>query len=283
MLEREKAFIDRFMKHIRLVQDNMILLECNFSKIDFINIEQFDLIKRSMEHDLDKVQENLIENYISIKEYYDNANNTIDIDRIKNNILIHYGTQRHHFYRNDMEPNDIDVCEMCCDVDAISVEQKEESNTLYFKNHMLKEYSKILPYKDQMLKIFHILEDKDITERNSEVSFLYDVIDYIRKVQNNRLFLEKNSNLLPFSIDKWELLRKGFKIDINNLCKHLNKNFDYDDMYQNVKSIDFNVKNTLDLCEMCCELDAGAILIDKSILLNDNVSTICDLLKNKIN
>lgn len=196
MLEKEKLFINRFLRHTRAVQDNMIFLEKNKCKLDFLDLDDFILFKRGLRHDIDKLEDDLIECYITIAEYY-NMKNVVDKDKInlaKQQVYKHYNSQRHHFYRNDIEPNLIDICEMCCDIDAIATEQNEENNTLYFENFMLVEYPHLFKMKDDILKIFYFLrEKKNIVNDDEKSVYLDKVVEYMRKLQDDRLSIYNNS------------------------------------------------------------------------------------------
>lgn len=228
MLEKEKIFINRFLRHTRAVQDSMIFLEKNKDKLDFLDLDDFILFKRGLRHDIDKLENDLIEYYITMAEYY-NMPNTIDKDKVilaKQQIQKHYKTQRHHFYTNGLEPNLVDICEMCCDIDAIATEQKEENNTLYFENYMLVEYPHLFKMKDIILKIFYFLREKGNIVNNDERSIRLDeVVKYIRKLQDNRLLLEQNRDVINLPFSKWNDFVVGIKNDIACIDRYLSGNF----------------------------------------------------------
>ena len=228
MLEKENIFINRFLRHTRAVQDNMIFLEKNKDKLDFLDLDDFILFKRGLRHDIDKLENDLIEHYITLAEYY-NMPNTIDKDKVilaKQQIQKHYKTQRHHFYMNGVEPNLVDICEMCCDIDAIATEQKEENNTLYFENYMLVEYPHLFKMKDIILKIFYFLREKGNIVNNDERSIRLDeVVKYIRKLQDNRLLLEQNRDVINLPFSKWNDFVVGIKNDIVCIDRYLSGNF----------------------------------------------------------
>lgn len=289
MLEEEIFFINRFLKHTRLVQDNAILLENNLKKLN-ISLKDFDLFYRTLSHDIDKLQNDLINIYIKISQYYNNIKNGfstdgIDIDFLKKHIEKHYSSQRHHFYRNEIEPSIIDICEMCCDIDAISIEQQEENNRIYFENYMLLHYPKLLKYKDLIFKIFYILENKDKTLYNKKSIFLDKLTTYIRKVQNNRLIIEKNANKLNSPFDKWDFFREGIFNDITNIKNNLNNNFTKS--YQVI----INNKTTNNIYELCSKYCANAyfngnnnyfLYLSERVKVDnqEEVKIICDLIQN---
>ena len=219
----KKAFLDRFLFHIRTVQDNMIILENNLSKL-YLKIKPFQLLERSLYHDLDKLDPNLINAYIEYTKYYYNKNFGVeyifDRQNCRKKAEIHYKTQRHHFYKNNKIPNIIDICEMCCDVTAISIEKKEENNTYYYKNYMLKKHKDIKNYNTIILFVFNILWKllKDFTYDDKEkYNFIKSRIEKIRKFQDAMIFLEKNSDRLPFKINDYEIVKKAVNIEIQKL------------------------------------------------------------------
>ena len=61
-------FFDRFLMHIRKVQDNMVLLEKNKDKLPF-KIQKFSLFRRSLYHDLTKFSKKNIEYYSNFHKY----------------------------------------------------------------------------------------------------------------------------------------------------------------------------------------------------------------------
>lgn len=61
----EKKFIERFLFHMRNVQDNMLNLENNRDKLPF-RIGKSRLICRSMKHDIDKFSANMVNDYFML-------------------------------------------------------------------------------------------------------------------------------------------------------------------------------------------------------------------------
>ena len=55
---KEKA-VNRIIKHMRNVQDNMILFEYNRDQLPFY-IKEFELLRRSIKHDTSKFEDNFI-------------------------------------------------------------------------------------------------------------------------------------------------------------------------------------------------------------------------------
>lgn len=276
MLKREENFINRFIKHTRLVQDNMIFLEKYIEETNVVEINDFDLFKRSLKHDIDKLNDNLIESYILINKYYsdkrNNINSNIDIENIKENITLHYKTQRHHFYRNNIKENCIDILEMCCDIDAVAFEQNEENNTVYFENYMLKEFPKLEKHKNIIFDTFNILSNKNKSFKTKKSIFLAKLIKYIRKIQDNRLLLETNDEIL--SSKKIELFKNGLENDVKNIDCHLIKNSNYDEIFKNIKN---NYIQNNDICEFVCGCCADAFINN-----NKNYFEYCKKFTNKL-
>ena len=65
----KKNFIERQLKHIRLVQDYMFFLEMNREKLPF-SIDEFTLIERSFFHDITKFSKQFVGRYLTIASSY---------------------------------------------------------------------------------------------------------------------------------------------------------------------------------------------------------------------
>lgn len=279
--EYKSAFLNRYVFHIRTVQNNMILLENNLSKLN-LNIKSYELFERSFFHDTDKLQPNMICSYFKISEYYYKKNNGIEVDfsieNHKEKTERHYETQRHHFYKNDITPTDVDICEMCCDVSAISIEKNEEDNTHYYRNFMLKDHKKLVEYNDKALKIFHLiweLVENPSYENEEKYKFIKIRLEQIRNFQNVMIFLEKNINRFMFdltnyekSVEEYDLLRRAFLLDRTLI---LQKNDDF---------CIFNgeIVNPEDVCALASEVFSKYIKSDsaeiENYLKSKNISVI---------
>lgn len=230
----EKKFVERFLLHMRSVQDNMINLENNRSKLPF-KIHKNYLIHRSMKHDIDKFSANMVNNYFALffKKYY----KCFDDEYYKLVKLSdrHYQTQQHHFYRNGMIPNNLDICEMCSDLDAIYLENNEENNKFFYLNRMIKEYPNLLEHNYNILQILDLLEDsrKNNQENNSTIRQL----QYIRKIQDYMVYLDLNIEKLPFKIRKWSLVNRAVNFGIN---------YDFAKISRKIHITPINI------CEICC-------------------------------
>ena len=164
MFNKVNYFIDRTIKHIRKVQDNMIYLEKNRSILPF-KIREFELLRRGLKHDCSKFSRELINGYIIRTEYYYNKENNlpidnIDIDEANRIAQIHYRKERHHSnYKTKM--SHLDICEMCCDIAAISWEKNEKDYTEYFLNTKIKNFTILEQYKDDIVKILLMIQNFD--------------------------------------------------------------------------------------------------------------------------
>ena len=164
MFNRVNYFIDRTIKHIRKVQDNMIFLEKNRDLIPF-KIRKFELLRIGLKHDFSKFSKSMINGYITRTEYFYNLNNNLPTDNIDietaNKIAdIHYRKERHHSnYKTDMSP--LDICEMCCDIGAIAWENGEDDYTEYFLKTKIKNFPFLEKYKSEIVKLLLIIQDFD--------------------------------------------------------------------------------------------------------------------------
>ena len=164
MFDKVNYFIDRTIRHIRKVQDNMIYLEKNRQLLPF-KIKQFDLLRRGLKHDTSKFSKKLINGYIIRTEYYHNLNNNLPVDNInlaemKKATETHYRQERHHSnYKTKMSK--LDICEMCYDIAAISWEKKEKDYTEYFLNTKINNFPILRRYKDNIVKILLLIQDFD--------------------------------------------------------------------------------------------------------------------------
>lgn len=152
-------FIDRTIKHMRLVQDNLILLEKNKELLPF-RVKPFELLKRSFKHDIGKFHPELVVAYQKIAEYqYNNIN--VFPDELERYCDIHYCKERHHpayHKKYNIKFTDVDLCEMCCDMDASAQRVGELDNAKYFKEVLINEFPILEIYKDKILNIFDILK-----------------------------------------------------------------------------------------------------------------------------
>lgn len=280
--DNDERFINRFLMHVRKLQDNMIYLEKRLDIYDFLDIKDFELIDRSMKHDLDKLENNLIQHYLKINNYYYCKRHNIPCKKVVEDIAktreVHHNTQRHHFYFNKMDFNIIDICEMCCDVDSVyslSDNNDEKNNKTYFINYMLPHYSKLLPIKDLCLKIFDILEYKNDELKNIKKSEAIDsYINYVRKFQDCMIKLEKHRNNLFFNVDKWEITKVALnynKNDFLNFSKIGDNYFEY-----NKRIINDNIDNCCLVCSCYSYFKDDCY---KHIDIDERVQNILDIIR----
>lgn len=230
----EKKFVERFLFHIRSVQDNMLNLENNRNKLPF-KIHKNYIINRSMKHDIDKFSTNMVNDYFELfsKKHYKSFDN--EYNKLVKLSDRHYQAKRHHFYRNSMIPNNLDLCEMCSDLDAIYLENNEESNKFFYLNRMIKEYPNLLEYNDNILKILDLLENS--RKNNQENNYTIRQLQNIRKIQDYMVYLDLNLENLPFKIKKWTLI---------NRAMHFGINYDFTKISRKIHI------TTINICEICC-------------------------------
>jgi hypothetical protein len=119
--------------HIRRVQDNMLLLENNLNRLPF-RVRNFELAKRGMLHDSDKVTFR-IKNYFEIFKHFKfvregigDGGDIISADMVQKYARRHYLSQRHHMeyhIKNKIPLSGVDICEIACDLYAIKEELGE--------------------------------------------------------------------------------------------------------------------------------------------------------------
>ena len=161
----KKQFIERQINHIRLVQDLAIILELNLDKLPF-KVDEWEILNRCMQHDLDKFEKHNANQYKRIEEYYSNKregidNSYIDLDKLYDCSKKHYKTQRHHTQYHDIngeEYSNVDICEICCDIVAVSIRNKDNSyGKNYCINTLFPQNPKLNKRKDNILKILELL------------------------------------------------------------------------------------------------------------------------------
>ena len=162
MNKEEKIFIKETMDHIRRVQDNMILLEENRERLPF-EIKKWRILQRCINHDATKFSGHLVDGRIIVNNFNRNkklklSNEHINIEDVNEAIRIHEDLETHH-PKIKRKPTRIDMCEMCCDLVALSQENNEKDYTKYFKEFPLKGHKKLRRNKDNILKILEILKE----------------------------------------------------------------------------------------------------------------------------
>ena len=163
----KQQFIKRQIEYIRLVQDLAIILELNINKLPF-KVEEWEILNRCMQHDLDKFDKYNADRYKKIEEYYSNKRNGIDNSYIDLTTLYdcskeHYKTQRHHTQYHDInneEYSNIDICEMCCDIFAVSIRNNDRDyGKSYCINNLFSQNPKLNERRDDILKILKLLTE----------------------------------------------------------------------------------------------------------------------------
>lgn len=161
-------FIERQLKHMRLVQDNMLLLEEHRSFLPF-QIPAWRLIRRSLNHDRDKLSPAAIQGRIAIAKYWHHihhhlpvgVNGVIDQNTMLQIAKQHYLHNSHHMdyhLQHHTLPSKLDICEMCCDMSAIAQEQQAANYTKHFLNVEVPKYTFLQTHLNTFLAIFQLLE-----------------------------------------------------------------------------------------------------------------------------
>lgn len=161
----------------------MILLELNKDKLPF-NIIDFDLIRLSFKHDIDKFSKNIVNDELKITEYwYCFRNNIINNigkklitkEELDNISYRHYKASSHHieFYQNSKDIKYIILCEIASDMVAICQEYKQPTYTKYLidnrntKFKILTDFQvKILIYLLNLLKFLNLDQNLDSNKKN---------------------------------------------------------------------------------------------------------------------
>ena len=166
MNEAKNLMLDYRLKHIRLVQDNMLLLEKNLHKLPF-KIKDFELMRRGMHHDLDKFSDKLANGYMEIESNYQNRKKDPELfnqneEKLKPIRMLHWENNPHHALcheKNCTEMSNLDACEFCSDLDAVS-EIMGDSPKEHYMNEEYKRYPEIFKKQhENILKIFDLLKE----------------------------------------------------------------------------------------------------------------------------
>lgn len=141
------------------------MLECNLDKLPF-KIDDWAILNRCMQHDLDKFKRHNADRYVKIEEYYSNRRNNIDNGYIDKDKLYdccedHYKSQRHHtaYHKANSEPyTDVDICEMCCDIAAQSIRNNDKTfGKDYVVNTLIPNNSDLNNHKNNIIQILNLL------------------------------------------------------------------------------------------------------------------------------
>lgn len=144
----------------------MILLELNReNELKFLKIKEWELIRRGMQHDLDKFEDNVANKYVELFKYKnDNLLFTEEYTRKIRKFVdkFHRKNQRHHIEFH-LEKNkifsDLDICEMACD--ALSSANKNglkpEDSLKFYRSQKDTYYSCFKNYDHKYLFIFNLL------------------------------------------------------------------------------------------------------------------------------
>ena len=171
MGDNEITYLNRTVKHIRLVQDNMLFLITKHSKE--LNLSMTDrqvLMYNVMQHDVSKFNYKQYKDYIAITEYYKNNAIGTWTTEMQDAWIDHYKSENHHpiRLRNDENFTFDKYCqiECCCDLQAMSQENGEPSCLDYFSNQWIaenKQYldaqsqdtQQVINYMRKVIQLFH--------------------------------------------------------------------------------------------------------------------------------
>lgn len=175
--EIKEEFIDRQIRHCRKVQDYMILLEKNRDKLPF-KVKEWELVRRSFAHDVDKFSPKLVDGYMMVTEYFENKKKGLPNKLTQDDVRPHYNkhgyTQSHHVKyhsKNKTCPSNLDICEMCCDWTAHCEMEDKVDNEEYFQKVLIYQETFCKEKKDDFLKILKLLRElkKDYKLREGEL------------------------------------------------------------------------------------------------------------------
>lgn len=161
----KNIFIDRQFKHIRLFQDNMILLEKNLDKLPF-KIDEWELIRASVNHDSDKFLPELLIGQMAIQEFFYNKRRNLSNEHINQNLMKeaskkHYENNTHHIEyheKNNTEMSNINICEMCCDMAAMCQELGFEDYIKHFRENLVPKFKSLEKNQETFLNILNLLK-----------------------------------------------------------------------------------------------------------------------------
>lgn len=164
--EIKKLHITRQLSHIYDVQKYMILLELNREKLPFF-IPEWEIIYRSMFHDSDKFKEQVANNYCKIRKYLKENNiKEINYDMILHNnlfnvVTFHHKSNSHHFEYHEeknIDFSELDICEMCCDMFAKSIDHNNDPIE-YLEKNLLPKSKFIQKHKENIIFILNLLKE----------------------------------------------------------------------------------------------------------------------------
>lgn len=175
-LDFKKEFLKRTLKHIRLVQDNLLLLELYRGNLPFY-LPEFELIRSGFRHDTDKFEKSIVKSEIEITKFWyykrNNINNpkTISKNEVENISKKHYANSKHHieYYRKNSDISFLVLCEIACDMAAICQEYKFSQYTKYLLESRNSKYKilsnfqiKTLVYLLNILKFLYVTNNSNI-------------------------------------------------------------------------------------------------------------------------
>ena len=265
----EKMHINKQINHIYDVQNYMILLELHKNELPF-TIPDWEIIYRSMFHDIDKFNGAMADGYCKIRAYLQERGieklsyeDVVASPNIFLSLIMHHKNNSHHFEyhnENNVDFSGLDICEMCCDMFDKS-KRHQENPAEYLEENLLPRSKFIQKHKDEIVNVFNLLDD--LSNHNYEYSgktlikkqFIERQISHLRLVHKYMILLELRKNELPFTIPNCEIIYRAMFHDIDKFSPKLaDKYCLIEEYYDNKrKGIDNSYidKNTL---YNCCKI-----------------------------
>lgn len=169
--EKINNYIERTLRHSQEVCNFLFILTKHLNELSF-NVDRYELLKRAVNHDIDKVCKSHVESIIDVNDT-DSQISQNRINEAREIIDIHYSVNKHHtkyHIKNDIPLSNKDICEMCCD--WISSHRKDSINLVetatnmknqydeYLKKHKennAKEYLFYLSYREKFFEVYDLL------------------------------------------------------------------------------------------------------------------------------
>ena len=157
-------YINRSLKHSRLVADLLFFIFKNTDKLSF-KIDKWDLLKRAVNHDNDKFTKQYMEDMADFWLFGDKMTPE-EKEKVNQSYKNHKKFNNHHveyFEINNLKLNNEDICETACDF--ISSGRKNDDNLVenanIWKEHFensLKKSNFLEEYKDRFFEIFDLFD-----------------------------------------------------------------------------------------------------------------------------
>lgn len=164
-LEEKQAYIKRVISHSRTTADLMILLELNRDRLPF-EIPEWELVRRGVQHDLDKLNTDYANVIVSIYVDELNENDTKELEKRHKMCHNHGDVNPHHMAYHKLHgtmPSNLDICEMCCDFVASSqkprFKNQKKTPKEAFIEYVLNNEPDLEPLREKFIKVFDLLKE----------------------------------------------------------------------------------------------------------------------------